>query len=149
MGRYERSASEFYNDYVSNNRTFETEPVKRMSKLTNNLLHAIDYKDAEMRRAANFAYLDEQLGKNNQLKLKNAGFMYPLLVEDGAQLRQRLQKEKIYIPTLWPVVLSITSPDSLEHRMARDILPLPIDQRYGKDDMEYMIRKINESAGVR
>ena len=147
MGRYERSASEFYNAYVLNNRSFETEPVKKMSKLTKNLLHAIDYKEVEKTRSDNFAYLDKRIGKINQLKLRNAMFMYPLLLDDGALLRQRLQKEGIYIPTLWPAVLSVASQDSLEYRMARDILPLPIDQRYGKADMEYMISKIYESAG--
>ena len=34
LGRYERSASEFYAEYVENNHLFKNEPIKRMSKLT-------------------------------------------------------------------------------------------------------------------
>ena len=44
LGRYERSANEFYDEYRSNNKYFAGEPIKRMSKLTMNLLHGIDYE---------------------------------------------------------------------------------------------------------
>lgn len=39
LGRYERTASEFYSEYVENNHFFANEPIKRMSRLTENLLH--------------------------------------------------------------------------------------------------------------
>lgn len=61
LGRYERSASEFYQEYVDNNHFFKNEPIKRMSKLTENLLHGIDYKMVNARRTQNFAYLHEKL----------------------------------------------------------------------------------------
>ena len=145
LGRYERSASEFYDGYNANNKFFKTDPVKHMSKLTYNLLHAIDYKMVEKKRRENFDYLNEHLGKKNKLRLKSAAFMYPFMVEDGgAVLRKRLQTEKVYIPTLWPTVFDVAKPDSLEYKMAENILPLPIDQRYGIDDMNYVIQKINE-----
>ena len=44
LGRYERTASEFYSEYVENNHFFANEPIKRMSRLTENLLHGIDYE---------------------------------------------------------------------------------------------------------
>ena len=43
LGRFERSAGEFYEEYVENNHLFRNEPIKKMSKLTENLLCAIDY----------------------------------------------------------------------------------------------------------
>ena len=64
------------------------------------------------------------------------------MIENGAKIRKKLQAEKIYIPTLWPTVFAVTTPESLEFQMAENILPLPIDQRYGKEDMQYMIEKI-------
>lgn len=138
LGRFERTASEFYNEYNANNQFFASEPIKIMSKLTSNLLHGIDYKYVENKRADNFAYLDERFNKINQLRLRPATFMYPLMVENGAQIRQELQANKIYVPTLWPMVFEITSESDLEYKMADNILPLPIDQRYGVEDMQYM-----------
>ena len=147
LGRFERSASEFYSGYNTNNKCFIDSPIKRMSKLTENLLRGIDYCFVKERRQQNFTYLHEKLGAINQLNLKPGTFMYPLLVKNGAGLRKKLQAEKIYIPTLWPTVFEVAGKDSLEYRMAEDILPLPIDQRYGIDDMKYIAERIIEMVG--
>ena len=139
LGRFERTANEFYAGYTANNKYFADQPIKYMSKLTNNLLHGIDYHEVEKRRLNNFSYLHEKLESINQLKLKKASFMYPLMIADGAKIRKKLQAAKIYIPTLWPAVFEVAAPESKEYIMAENILPLPIDQRYGIDDMEYML----------
>ena len=34
--------------------------------------------------------------------------------------------------------------DSLEYQWAADVLPLPCDQRYGKEEMQYMAERIKE-----
>lgn len=144
LGRYERSANEFYGEYVANNKLFATEPVKKMSRLTENLLHGIDYDTVAQIRQENFDYLDAALKNINELKLKSVygAFMYPLLIKDGAAIRKTLQKEKIYIPTLWPNVMEECESNSLEYRYAADILPIPIDQRYDKEDMKYLVEVI-------
>lgn len=144
LGRYERSAQEFYQEYVDNNRTFQEEPIKRMSKLTENLLHGLDYNVIRKQRTENFAYLHERLANSNRLKLivPDGAFMYPYYVENGFELRKRLQAEKIFIPTLWPAVLNRCNQNELEYQMARNILPIPVDQRYGIEDMDYIIKKI-------
>lgn len=144
MGRYERSASEFYNEYVENNSLFAEESIKKMSRLTNNLLHGINYGRVARIREDNFNYLNAKLGNLNQLKLKSiyGAFMYPLLIQNGAAVRKILQKEKIYIPTLWPNVLEDCAPNSLEYQFAANILPIPVDQRYGIRDMKHLVEAI-------
>ena len=142
LGRYERTASEFYAEYAANNEFFAKEPLKRMSLLTGNLLHGIDYPQVEQRRADNYAYLNEQLHSRNLLSPKPGTFMYPFMIENGAKVRKELQARKIYIPTLWPDVYGITSPEDAEYRMAENILPLPVDQRYGISEMQYMVQEI-------
>lgn len=146
LGRYERSASEFYAEYVENNHFFRNEPIKMMSKLTENLLHGIDYKSVAKRRQENFEFLNTEFSGINELKMKSVygAFMYPLLVQNGAVLRRKLQKEKIYIPTLWPNVLEKCPEDSLEYHYAADILPIPVDQRYGIEDMKYLMGVIKD-----
>lgn len=146
LGRFERTASEFYGEYTANNERFDHEPLKRMSRLTENLLHGIDYEQAKRRRTENFAYLHAALAGRNKLRLTvpEGAFMYPLWVANGAALRKELQKQRIYIPTLWPDVLESCAPDTLEYELAADILPLPVDQRYGEQEMEQIIRVSNE-----
>lgn len=142
LGRYERTASEFYGEYTANNRLFANEPIKRMSALTENLLHGIDYEYVKKRRETNFAYLHTQLEGVNRLKPKPSSFMYPFFTENGMVLRKKLQAEKIYIPTLWPSVFDYSSRGSTEYGMAENILPLPIDQRYTIEDMKHMLEVI-------
>jgi len=145
LGRFERTASEFYSEYSANNHQFASEPIKRMSKLTNNLLHGIDYEFVKQRRTENFKLYHGRLKGINQLELREAegAFAYPLLIENGAEIRKKLQQQKIYVPTLWPNVVNDMAEDSLEHRFAKDILPLPVDQRYDSNDIQFIVNIIN------
>lgn len=146
LGRYERSASEFYAEYVDNNHFFKNEPIKIMSKLTENLLHGIDYEMVKRRRTQNFAYLHEKLYYVNMLNLSlpDGAFMYPLYIENGAVIRKQLQAKKIFIPTLWPAVFNLCEENELEYDIANNILPIPVDQRYGIEDMEYIVEEIRK-----
>lgn len=144
LGRFEHNASEFYQEYVANNRFFNDEPIKRMSKLTENLLHGIDYDFIKNRRTTNFRILDSAFKYKNKLKLSvsEGAFMYPLYIEKGDVVRKKLQKEKIYIPVLWPAVFKICDEHETEYEMATNILPLPVDQRYCEEDMRNLIQII-------
>lgn len=146
LGRFERSASEFYIESSENNDLFDNESIKYMSKLTQNLLHGIDYGYVGKKRTTNFEYLDKIFKDKNQLQLctPNGAFMYPLLVSNGAEIRKELQQKKIYIPVLWPNVLNECSEESIEYNFAKNILPLPCDQRYSEKEMGYMSKLILE-----
>ena len=149
LGRFERTASEFYPEYAANNGLFAEEPIKKMSRLTENLLHGIDYGETKRRRTENFACLHEALQKMNRLQLSVAdgAFMYPLYIEGGARIRRELQKDGIYVPMLWPDVLAVCEKGELEHDMADNILPLPVDQRYCIEDMEYLAQEVLRCIG--
>lgn len=146
LGRYERSASEFYSDYVENNQLFKTEKLKKMSKLTENLLHGIDYEYIKKVRTRNFAFLHGKFQKVNRLFLTcpEGAFMYPLYIQGGKEIRKKLQEQKIFVPTLWPATLKLCDTHDLEFDMAENILPLPVDQRYELEDMNYIFEKIQE-----
>lgn len=144
LGRFERSASEYFDEYVYNNRLFMNESIKRMSKLTENLLHGIDYNYVKKVRVRNFSYLHTRLNNINKLHLTIpiGPFMYPLYIDEGTSIRLKLLEKKIYIPTLWPAVFDLCNEMELEYDMAKNILPLPVDQRYDLQDMEYLINEI-------
>lgn len=144
LGRYERTASEFYSEYVENNHFFVNEPIKRMSRLTENLLHAVDYEKIKNIRTQNFKYLNQKFKDLNKCKLivPEGAYAYPLYLENGVEVRKQLQRKKIYIPTLCPAVFNLCEEEDLEYQMAANILPLPVDQRYSEEDMQLMVDNI-------
>lgn len=146
LGRFERSASEFYTDFREEEDKIGGWDILKMSKLTNNLLHAIDYVAIEKKRTANFACLHDKLSHINKLALSVpvGAYMYPLYIDNGDVVRKQLQAKKIYVPTLWPDVFNLCGENELEYDMAKNILPIPVDQRYDIEDMDYIIEVLQE-----
>lgn len=143
IGRFERSASEFYSLFDKNNSIFDAEPIKKMSKFTENILHGLDYQLIAQKRKNNYEYLHSAFSSINFLKLSipSGPFMYPLYVDNASEIKKYLLSQKIYIPTLWPNVLDVCTEDQIEFKLVKNILPLPIDQRY---DINHM-KRIKES----
>ncbi len=144
LGRYERTANEFYSEYVANNKRFADAEIATVSAITRNLMRAADEKKAAKIRTQNFKALHAAFQGKNALRLNvpHGAFAYPLYVKNGAEIRKQLQKENIYIPTLWPDVFEVAKEDSFEYRLAQNILPIPVDQRYGIEDMCYIYQQI-------
>ena len=147
LGRFERTASEFYPENAANNSFFSSEPIKLMSKLTNNLLHGIDYEFVNQRRTENYNFYYEKLKNTNKLVLLEVAgaFAYPLLIDNGDKVRKVLQQNKIYIPTLWPNVINEMNADSFEYQLALNTLPLPCDQRYNLDDISVIMEALEHA----
>lgn len=57
-------------------------------------------------------------------------------------LREYLTKNKIYVAKYWPNIGERSGKDNLEADLAEFLLPLPIDQRYGEEEMNYIIETI-------
>lgn len=150
LGRYEGMASEYYNDFQRNDESFKREKLKYMSKLTHNILGAIDYERVRRIRNKNYAYLKGEFGKFNKLNLTApyGAFAYPFYVKNGIEIRKTLAQKNIYIPTLWPNVINGTSEESIEYKYAANILPLPCDQRYGIEDMKYVIEELKKCINL-
>ena len=144
LGRFETTASEHFSSFRGNEELLADLPIRKMSRLTQNILNGLNYNEIKRKRIMNYKVLESKLGKINQLKPLNfAGlFMYPLLLENGYKLKDELIKEKIYVPTLWDNVLAITNKESISHEYAKNIIPLPIDQRYNENDMLRIIECI-------
>ena len=149
LGRFERPASEFYQEYVKNNAFFDGEDIKRMSSLTENILRGADDAFICERRTKNFKMLADAFHEKNELELQvpEGAFAYPLLVPRGSEIRRELIAKKIYIPTLWPNVLEDAEEGSWDYRLSQDVLPLPVDQRYDEDDMECLIAEVKKCIG--
>lgn len=145
LGRYEGLASDYYNRFLKVDEQFNGETLKQMSKVTRNLMGAINYQNVIQKRNKNYNYLEKELNKYNQVNFISykGPFCYPFYAENGLKLRRNLAEKKIYIPTLWKNVLQVTSEDSIEYRYSANILPIPCDQRYDEDDLKYIIECLN------
>lgn len=141
VGRLGGTASTFYKDFQKSDEEFETESLKKMSIFTQNILGAIDYNKVKESRNMNYNVLYESLKEINKLNLNlvDGAFSYPLLVENGEEIRKKLIDNKIYISMLWPNVPKSVSEDSIEYIYSKNIIPIPCDQRYNSDDMNYII----------
>lgn len=140
LGRFEcGSASDYYSDFQENDESFSTVELKYMSKLTHNLLGAVDYEKVKRQRENNFQFLHQNLKEHNKLTLNIpiGAYMYPFYCDNSKAIRDSLIQKNIYVPTLWPNVLHST--DRLAAEFAKNILPLPVDQRYDTEDLERVI----------
>lgn len=140
-----------YADYARNEKSLDDLPVKKMSRLTASLLAGMDLEKAREIRLENFRILHERLGKRNLLRLDPAPddvpMVYPFGTKD-AGLREKLIARRVYAAKYWREdgkTACMASPKA--RGLAETIIPLPLDQRYGRDDMEYML-KILETLGA-
>lgn len=138
LGRLEGTASQHYVEYKKAEEGLPYGRPVLMSQVTERLLKAVDYKKARTIREENFRALSDILGPLNMIEVRPTPgpYMYPLLLKDALGMREECASDGIYVPTLWPNVLDECPNDSVASRYARDILPLPVDQRYGAEDME-------------
>ena len=147
LGRLDSgSASKYFADFQTSEESLNTLPVCYMSKLTHALLSNIDYEAVYKKRNENWETLHKSLSKINPLFLKKprGPYMYPFYCANGEAVRKALISKKIYIPMLWSNVLQLDD-CVIEKDFAVNILPLPVDQRYNKEDMRQIVEilKIN------
>jgi hypothetical protein len=111
------------------------------------MLGSFDYVSVAQKRRKNFDYIHSKLKSTNSLTLNIKDNMipmvYPYLVPNGNKLKKKLISNKIYVATYWPNVLEYCEKDSFEYALANNTVFLPIDQRYGVDEMVYIYEKIN------
>ena len=145
LGRFERPASEFFAEAGENNDRFASEPARAMSPITENILRAVDYAAARRRRDANWDVLDARLSGINGLRPRRpeGAFMYPLYLGGRAPgVRRALIAESVYVPVLWPDVER--GRGEWARRYSEGVLPLPLDQRYGIEDMARMLEVLGK-----
>ena len=141
FGRFEQTASEFYSDFIHNEELFYDRKLKSMSRITQNILKAVDYDRIKQKREDNFAFLESQLGAANTVKLSApvGPYAYPYYCTDAPALRKKMAENGIYIATLWPEAIEF---GGVAKEYSRNILPLPCDQRYGIEDMNYLVEEL-------
>jgi hypothetical protein len=143
LRRLDEGARAGYATFQHNDASLTGQPAMRMSHLTHRLLQACDHAEARRRRHANFVLLHEALGARNAFSPPLSDsfacpMVYPYRSADPG-LRGRLIEAGIFVATYWPNVREWCAPDSEEFGLMTELLPLPIDQRYGRGDMRRIL----------
>ena len=123
------------------------------SRCAQDVLAGVAYGEARAARRRNFIQLHDRLGALNTLSIDftmdadAAPMCYPFL-PDRPSLHEALWRREIFVPRLWPEVTE--RPDAgfaWERDLAARLLPLPIDHRYGIDDMRRLGSVVREVCG--
>lgn len=119
----------------------------RMSQLTKRILASVDFDMVRRKREENFQFLHKRLASVNRLHLDMpvglAPMCYPLITCD-AGLRANLISHRIFVATYWEDAVGRVRAKRAE--AIANLLPLPIDQRYGRTDMEKLVSIILENV---
>jgi len=136
--------------YFRENEQLHDDRVELMSILSERLLSRVDYASVAATRRANFEYLHRRLGGDNTVQADllsldevSVPFCYPFLPKRQVD-RRRLWEQQVFVPILWKECLERDGRESfpLEMAISSEMLPLPVDHRYGVADMERMCRAI-------
>ena len=78
--------------------------------------------------------------------IDGAPFSLPILVKNRDEMQQKLAKRGVYAPVLWPICDEARAVCPVSARMADEMLSIPMDQRYGYDDIEDIANIIMETV---
>ena len=150
LKRIDLGASLGYNDFKINGNRLAEQPIKRISNLSYHLFKSINFNEIKVIRNNNFQILHGALGSTNILTIPDINkFSCPLVYPYYSKeynLKKKLIENKIFVATYWPNVLDWCEERDLEYKLASQIIPLPIDQRYARMDMEKIINIINNET---
>ncbi len=138
-----------YESRSKNEERIDSEDVMKMSPLTKAILDGADYLNNREIRCENFEYAHKLLQDINKLNPMQyyqedvVPMVYPLLVEDDGLLTKLLQA-KHFQGHWWNYVLQETPANSFEYWLSRYMIPITIDQRYGKEELDWLNKVIRE-----
>lgn len=130
-----------YNNRMLNEKRIDKEDIKRMSALTRYILDGTDYERIINIRRSNFAYARSLFDNINKINIGEYSdtnvvpMVYPLLIEDEG-IMKKLIDHKHFQGHWWSYLLNEVDSDSFEYYVSKYIIPITIDQRYGKEDLD-------------
>lgn len=134
-----------FNDFHKNDDALIDQPMMRMSNLTEKILSSCDYEYIANSHRDNYDFLSSNLNGSNKITLTRAQDSVPMVYPywtDDSSLRQRLINNHIYVAQYWPNVLDWCQESDLEYELAKNLIPIPIDQRYNEQEMKKIIEII-------
>ena len=143
-------------DYLKRNKEMEAwldsyAGIASISDKSSYILSLTDENKCKDRRMENCRYLrDKLIGKKQFVPVFNfksdpAPLYFPIYVNDRDELQTFLSAHDIYAPVLWLIGKENADYLSEEERYIYEhILALPIDQRYGLEEMQQIVKTLEQ-----
>jgi hypothetical protein len=117
--------------------------LRGMSEFSERILSRVNLQEVAERRRSNFGFYHSALGASNRLPVELASdavpLCYPYLPPVSID-RHRLHTAGLFVPLFWPGVAERDfSGYAFERMISCDLLPLPLDQRYGMNELQRAI----------
>lgn len=144
LKRLENPVEEAYSTYQRVEEELGKLPLLLMSNITRSIFSSINFETHRKKRNKNFKILHKEFGGMNQMDIEqvNGPLCYPLLLNNGSEIRKELIKERIFLPIYWPNVFEMVSEKSFEYQITNNLIAIPVDQRYDFKDMARVISNI-------
>ena len=149
LQRIEVGCNSAYQYRQLNEKRLDMSNISRMSILSRAILKTAPYGYIKNKRFENFNLASDLYSSMNKINPhiyfddNCVPFVYPLVVEKSDMV-DLLSKEKIYTGRWWNYLLKETDSTSFEYYLSSYMIPIPIDQRYGKNEIEYVYNIINK-----
>ena len=136
-------AGKGYDSRQINESRIDSEDIMKMSPLTYAMLDGADYVQNKNKRKENFRYAHNLLKDVNCIDPllyfddETVPMVYPLVVESD-ELLSALLAAKHFQGHWWKYITEELSDNTFEHWLSRYVIPITIDQRYGKSDIDYI-----------
>lgn len=127
----------------------EESKISAISDFSKALINFFDVRNTAQKRKKNADYLHRNINNSaakpvfQELNINICPFFYPLYVEHREKFRSYLNQNKIYCPVHWPIEDKRLFKYDTVRYISEHIISIPIDQRYGESDMEYLCSIIN------
>lgn len=122
-----------------------------IGQLSKKIQAELDVDNLKFRRKQNYMVLLDGIRQTKELKVvfdtlpeDVVPLYFPLLANDRKAVQDYLADNDIYAPVVWPKADGCPLIDDTTEHIYSEILCIPIDQRYGLDDMKRIVKVINK-----
>ncbi|MFT4802971.1 MAG: hypothetical protein ACI9YE_000157 [Psychroserpens sp.] len=131
-----------YQQYTNYEESLDSS-INEISIVSEKILKTVDYESVIKKRNENFEFYKKELKSYNQLNIDDSAsncFCYPLLLNSPIE-KKIFYKENIFIPSYWLDINKRKYEEKymFESKLSSELLPLPIDHRYGEEDLRRVI----------
>lgn len=126
----------------------EFDAVRPISERAMKMIALVNGEEIAYARRENMKHLMELLKVKIRMvpglerSLEGAPFSLPILVQNRDEVQGKLAKTGVYAPVLWPICEEAQHVCAVSKRMGKQMLSIPIDQRYDWNDMELIAERI-------
>lgn len=134
--------NECYKNKKENDKRIDSSDILIMSDLTQTLLDSFDYEKIIKIRQENYRYSRSLFDQINKIDIENIGdkeaapMGYPLWI-DNVEIIPEFHKKRIYQARFWEYLIQEDQKQTIEYHLAKYMALICLDQRYGKEEIDY------------